>query len=186
MKEEAKVIARFPGLPQPFIAGRRKIRYDRTITGLPTEKNTSKAAGFTLVELVITLAIIAIVAGIAYPTFQKFAVQGKLKAAARELMGDFANMKARAMAENVSYEITFNVAGNSYSMQASTGGPIITKSPSAIDKGVSIDSAAPGLVTLDTRGTMTNGTYVLKNAEGSTATITTAVTGRTYVEYNFK
>ncbi len=154
--------------------------------GLPRENHILKSLGLTFLELLIVMAIIAIVAGIAFPSFQKYAIQGRLKAAARDMMGDFANAKARAMAENVDYQITFNVGSNSYSMQASTGGPVITKSPSAIDTGITIDSAAPNPIIFNTRGTVTNGTYKLKNAEGSTATITTTITGRTYVEFEFQ
>ena len=70
----------------------------------------STQKGFTLVEAILVLFIIIIVAAIAIPQFQKMAINANLKAAARDLMADFANLKHRAMSENMAYKITFNDA----------------------------------------------------------------------------
>jgi prepilin-type N-terminal cleavage/methylation domain-containing protein len=189
--EEWKSEERFPWLLQSSIGGRRKIRYGRIIMGLPREKNISNPTGFTLVELVITMALIMIIAGIAYPAFQKYAVQGRLKAAARDMMGDFANAKARAVAENVDYEIVFDKGNNRYSLQPSGGSVIQTKSPANFAADIRIGPDDPNfsggnVVSFFTRGTCTAGTVKLTNGQGSTAEITTTITGRTYVNFDFK
>ena len=137
-------------------------------------------------ELIIVMAIIAIVAGIAFPSFQKYAIQGRLKAAARDMMGDFANAKARAVAENVDYEIVFDQGNNTYSMQQAGGEVIQTKTPASFASDIRIQSPAPAKITFQTRGTSSNETIVLANGQGSTATITTTITGRTYVQFDFK
>jgi prepilin-type N-terminal cleavage/methylation domain-containing protein len=188
MIEETKSTGRFSWLLQSSIAGRRKIGYGRIIMGLPREKNISNPIGFTLVELVIVMAIIAIVAGFAVPAFQKYAVQGRLKAAARDIMGDIGNAKARAVAENVDYEIVFDKGNNRYSLQPSGGSVIQTKSPANFAADIRIGPDDPNfsggnVVSFFTRGTCTAGTVKLTNGQGSIAVITTTITGRTYVEF---
>ncbi len=81
--------------------------------GIPT--------GFSLVELLVVIALISIVMAIAVPTWQKYRANTDLKSAAREVMADLSDAKQRAVAENLDvYRLTFNVAGNSYALTART------------------------------------------------------------------
>jgi prepilin-type N-terminal cleavage/methylation domain-containing protein len=186
MIEENKSKRKHAWLLGNSIAGRRKIRYGRIIMGPPREKNILKPRGFTLVELVITMMIITIVAGIAFPAIQKYAVQRRLKAAARDIIGDFANAKARAMSENVDYEIVIN-GNNTYSIRPAGGAVLETKSPSKFASDIQVSSNYPGgVITFQTRGTSNAGRIELTNAQGSKATITTTITGRSYVDFDFK
>ena len=45
--------------------------------------------GFSLIELLIAMALVAIVATIAVPQFQRYSTNTDLKTAAREVLGDF-------------------------------------------------------------------------------------------------
>ena len=144
-------------------------------------------------ELVIVMALIAIVAGIAYPSFQKYAINARLKAAARDIMGDFGNAKALAAADsqNRDYEVVFNQGNNTYSLRPVGGSIILTKSPANFASDIRIGPNAPNfggvpVVNFSTRGTCTAGTVDLINARGSKAEITTTITGRTYVEFDLK
>jgi prepilin-type N-terminal cleavage/methylation domain-containing protein len=161
--------------------------------------------GFTLIELIITLAIIVIVASIAVPSFQKMAINSSLKTAARDIAADFAQLKARAISgdrdattgnvvANRMYRISLNVAGNSYQFQQcnNEGSPcagwttIQTKNLSAYANDIIFDSAGTTVTnyTFQTRGTVDMGTVVLRNSRNSTATLTTNITGRTNVQFN--
>ncbi len=157
--------------------------------------------GFTLPEALIVIALIAIVAAIGIPRFQKMAVNGRLKAAAKDLVSDFMNLKEKALSGDVTlgtrmYRISLNPAGQSYQLQQCTnqGSPcagwsaIQVKNFTAFGTDISFDASQtnPTDYNFQTRGTVTNGTIVLKNNLESTATITITTTGRIYVSYALK
>ena len=144
--------------------------------------------GFSLVELLVVIALISIVTAFAVPAWQNYRTNTDLKTAAREIMADIANAKQRAVAENLDvYRVTFNVGGNSYALTRTDGVTTGTWSKSMSSYGnVSIASVTFGgsAISLQKRGTATNGTLVLQNTLGSTATITVNITGRTYVDFD--
>jgi prepilin-type N-terminal cleavage/methylation domain-containing protein len=142
--------------------------------------------GFSLIELIIAMALVAIVAAIAVPQLQRYSTNADLKTAAREMSGDFSAAKQMAVANNLDYRIAIDVAGNSYTLlRADTAAVVWTKSPASYGPGASIDSTTFGgaAINFQRRGTASNGRIILRNARGSTATITTNITGRTYVQY---
>jgi prepilin-type N-terminal cleavage/methylation domain-containing protein len=143
-------------------------------------------AGFSLIELIVVIALIAIVTTFAVPTWQKYRANTDLKSAAREVMADLSDAKQRAGTENLDvYRITFNVSGNSYKLNRTDTGDIWTKSLASYGNGIIINSVSFSgtVVSFNKRGTVSNGNLVLRNGLGSTATITVNITGRTYVEF---
>ncbi|NWF57076.1 MAG: prepilin-type N-terminal cleavage/methylation domain-containing protein [Syntrophaceae bacterium] len=144
--------------------------------------------GFSLLELFVTLAIIGVVAAIAYPAFQRLAVNGNLRTAAREIMGDIALRKERAMAQGTPLSITFEPDNNRY--WASDMNPGEWKCPAKIGRDIQITKAAFGrskTIVFETRGTIRQaGNIELTNGRGSTATITCNLAGRTYVRFKMR
>ncbi len=155
--------------------------------------------GFSLVELLVTIGIIAVVAAIAIPQLQGYATNSRLKSAARDIMGDIFLCKERAIAENRMYRIAFNIdPANTYTIEqcnstgsSCTAGYIViqAKTPTTFGNDIRITNAAFGAnstIDFQTRGTTESGNIVLTNGRNSTATITTNITGRTSVQFNLQ
>jgi prepilin-type N-terminal cleavage/methylation domain-containing protein len=153
--------------------------------------------GFSLIELIIVIAIISIVASIGSLAWQRYVDNGNLRTAARDIASDFQNCKALAGAESRTYTITFNQGANTYAISApatADKGALNppAKTPTVFGNGIQIIGAAffgtagLNIITFQPRGTSANGTLTLTNARGSTAVITTAVTGRTHVNFTMR
>jgi hypothetical protein len=115
------------------------------------------------------------------------AINGNLKAAARDIMGDFSYMRQRAISENTSLSIFFDTTHNRYTVPY-PGGTVKTPAYFSNDINITGVNFATGGTTLkfDTRGTISpTGTNILTltNGRGSTATITVLTAGRIYVQY---
>lgn len=165
--------------------------------------------GFTLVEMMIVIAIIAIVIAIASPSFYKYRQNTNLKEATRELTADIAYWRQTTVAENRRYRIVFNQTANNYTIQrenpANSGTYVNlstidttvndTKSPSSISSSILImGSPNPpsftggnAYITFQPRGTMSAGSVWLQHSSRlSTSTITTNLMGRINVTYDLK
>jgi prepilin-type N-terminal cleavage/methylation domain-containing protein len=145
--------------------------------------------GFTLVELMIVIALLAIIAAIGGVSLHAYTLNRNLKSAAREIVSDFFVYRSRAVSEGKTYRIAFDVNGSSYTIQPGTSTPV-TKSPSAFGSDIRIINANFGAghtVNFLPRGTVSPfGNIKLENSRQSDATIKVNITGRTYVKFNLR
>jgi len=80
-----------------------------------------KNTGFTLVELLIVLAIMGIIAAVTIPGYMAFIPNYRLRSAAEELQGDIQFAKIRAIKLGVVVSIRVNTATDTYTMFVDNG-----------------------------------------------------------------
>jgi len=102
--------------------------------------------GFTLIELMVTVAIVGILAGIAYPSYQDSVMKSRRADAKGALLG-FANAMERHFTETNSYLGAGTTNGN-------TGIPTVFSATSPVDGGtayynLTINAATAGSYTLN-------------------------------------
>jgi prepilin-type N-terminal cleavage/methylation domain-containing protein len=157
--------------------------------------------GFSLLEVIIVLALITVAASIAVPNFRAYRHNTNLKEAARDISSDIALYKQRAVSENRGYRINFSTAANTYTIQQEvvtsgvrTGNYIDLETKivgagnaTIVILGTPSFSGGVSHVTLNPRGTSGAGKATLQNTKSlSTAVITTNLMGRVKVEYDLK
>jgi prepilin-type N-terminal cleavage/methylation domain-containing protein len=76
-----------------------------------------QATGFTLIELVIAIAFMAILMAIAYPSFSQWQKNAQYKEAARQLAGAMTEARSRAISQNLEHEIAFDLGANKYMLR---------------------------------------------------------------------
>jgi prepilin-type N-terminal cleavage/methylation domain-containing protein len=153
--------------------------------------------GFTLVELIIVIGLLALIATIAGLNLRNYTLNRNLRTAARNIVADFNLCKARAVSESISYQVIFNIAGGNYTIQQlNNAATAVTKRPLPLSEGgsdISINSAnfvnplpqPQNEVNFGARGTVSSGNVVLRNnSRNSVVTITVNTMGRTYVDFS--
>lgn len=81
----------------------------------------SLSKGFTLVELTVTLGVLAAALAVAVPRYLEWQPDLELKAAVRHLRSDYGLARYRAVSENASVAVVFDTAGSAYSLFVDNG-----------------------------------------------------------------
>jgi len=159
-----------------------------------------KNKGFSLIELIVVMALIGILAAIATPNFTRYRDNQNLREAARDVSSDIQLYKQRAIAENVRYRIDFTIGNNKYDVKRettlnandfdATANKLFTKemgSANAIETSAAANFGGNPYVTFLPRGTIEEaggGSLMLRHKTRlSTATINVSMMGRTNVQY---
>ena len=153
----------------------------------------------------VTVAIVAILAALAYPKFNKMRASLRLASAARSLYGDLQLARLKAIENSVSYTVIFDqkVSGQTYSYVviedknnngecdspecSTTGNDVVIKKVVIEDEfpGVTIsNNTIPNkAVRFTPRGlSTTGGTVTFKNDYGRTAKVVVSIIGRIRME----
>lgn len=150
-------------------------------------------SGFSLIELLVVLAMIAVISAITAPSIISWRSGAKLRGAADNLKGDLEMAKIRAVKENAFVAIRFFVTENRYDVFVDNGS-------SSADWNLDPDEIKirdrnlPGGVTIQStsftndrtrfsgRGRADNGTAVLVNSKGDQRDIIINNVGRIWVK----
>ena len=142
----------------------------------------NSASGFSLIEMLIAIGIIAMIAAISTPFYRSFVLNMDLKAAARDLASDLRYAQQQAVTTQINQQVFFYPSQNYYNViNASTSAIIKTRriqSPITIQ---SVTSLPSNTVTYIPTGAATSsGIITLINSNFKTSTVEIKPSG--YVE----
>lgn len=157
-----------------------------------------KASGFTLMELMVTIAIIAILSAIAIPNIIAWVPKFKIGGAARDVLAILQKTRVQAVKENTNFVLMFDTGNARYTAfrddgagtPANSGNGVLDGGEAVIVQntlanGVDISATTlPGdLVAFDTQGiASTAGTITLTDNSGNVRQISLELAGSSRIQ----
>lgn len=141
--------------------------------------------GFTLVELLVALALFATLSAIAVPGYARMLARWRLDAAARQVVMDVKLARARALADTAGHRVRFPNGGRyQHERQGASGTYAADRPATRLPDGIEItDCTAAGAgIGFRPRGyAATFGTISLRDRDGHERRIVVDIAGRTRV-----
>ena len=88
-----------------------------------------KNSGFTLIELIIVIVVLAILAAISVPIFLSWLPEYRLRSAADDLYAHLQHAKMQAIRNNANWAVQFNTASDSYTILSNWDTSLLTGTP---------------------------------------------------------
>ena len=134
-----------------------------------------RSDGFTFIEVMTTIVIIAILAALAMPHFTQLLPGIRLASAARQIATDLQLAKMRAIAQHTSQTVTFTQSSSSYTFGADT------RSLPTLYPGTTITNITGGNPVFSTMGTASAWTITISN-NGKTKQVSLTTIGRVSIQ----
>jgi len=109
-------------------------------------KISSHERGFTLVELLITTAVLAVLTFLALPSFNQWIVNTKIRSTTESVLAGFQLARAEAVRLNRGVRVTLN-ADTSWTVAEILSGNVIQTRPAAEGTGNTVMTITPGTAT---------------------------------------
>jgi prepilin-type N-terminal cleavage/methylation domain-containing protein len=128
--------------------------------------------GFTLIEMLVIIAILAIAASIAIPVFSRWMPRYRLKSAATDLFSNMQLVRFGAIKQHTNSSITFSTSPHQYQYTHPTSGTLITVVLGDYGSGVyfhgpSGQTFSTSPITFNSRGLSNQGYAYLSNQNNS-------------------
>jgi Tfp pilus assembly protein FimT len=130
------------------------------------------SGGFSIAELLATVAVFAIVAAVAVPQFVSFRPKNRLNGATRQIYSQLMWARSKAVTENGSYVVTFPTNQT----MLITGSTTRTVNIQSDYTDVTLSSSA-STITFSSRGTSDVAPTITLTNSGGTKTVTLKITG---------
>ena len=129
-------------------------------------------SGFTLLELIVALAIAAILAAIAIPNWSLLLPTYRLNSSARQVQSELHRIRMQAASENVRFQLVFSAGAADYTLERDSS-PWQRK---PLPEGIIIAKA--GTISFSPRGTAGGDRVRLLNEKGECTQVVVSATGR--------
>jgi prepilin-type N-terminal cleavage/methylation domain-containing protein len=134
--------------------------------------NSKAEHGYSLIELIATMAMAGILATIALPSWNRLLPAYQLDSSARQLHSELYSIKMRAAAENVGFQLVYSDGAASYSIKRESA-VLVTK---PLPAGVVVTNA--GAISFSSRGTASANRIRLRSLDGTCKQVVVSQTGR--------
>ena len=134
-----------------------------------------RESAFSLIEIVVALAILGIMAAIALPSWNRLVPSYQLDGSVRQVQSELHHIKMRAVAESISFQLAFTAGASRYAIQRDL--KTLTNKP--LPEGIVITKA--GSISFSPRGTAGANRVILRNQVGQCKQVVVSATGRVRV-----
>jgi Tfp pilus assembly protein FimT len=132
--------------------------------------------GFTILRLLVTMAIVAVLVGAAFPNIASVTRAYSVRSAARQVYSEVQNARMSAVMANQSYTFTINGGGTTYTVSPSPG------TATALEA-TGITMSAPSAITFASDGTASaTATVTVTNSFGDTMQVAVGSAGRVRIQ----
>lgn len=131
-----------------------------------------RESAFSLIEIVVALAILGILAAIALPSWNRLVPSYQLDGSVRQVQSELHHIKMRAVAESVGFQLAFTAGASAYTIQRDL--KAVTNKP--LPEGIVITKA--GIISFSPRGTAGANRVRLRNQVGQCKQVVVSATGR--------
>lgn len=97
------------------------------MTVMPRSRGRAARRGFSLIELMVVMAIVAILSTVAVTYTSGYVARRQVESAAFSLVQDLRDVQASAAFTRNTFAVTFDVPNNRYTFQNRPDGPVITR-----------------------------------------------------------
>lgn len=134
-------------------------------------RNTGRAAGFTLIEMMVTIAIAGILVSIAAPSFTASLARMRLEGVMNELSTDLQFTRSEALRLRSSAALSVGVSGTSYTVIVATQ----TLKTVSIPSGVTLTPGSS--ISFDDLRGLSNAALITGSATGTQASLRVGTNG---------